>query len=173
MIAAPTYTTYPGTDLRLFRCEPLSANLSTVSCAQRHRDAQTATGDALARLVICRSCVNGAAHAGVSLIHYSWLYGSAVCSRCGHGTTRMVRHQVCVSCYTREREVIVGKNAQGKRTIHLRRVVRVDLHYRVDGAPRRHRLRHATGRIEAMAHVLRNTAGEVMFFWHQAGTVPQ
>ena len=109
------YSSFEGTSRKFFRCTRLSATLSTNSCAQRHRDAQTATGDTLDRLTDCRSCQIGAHHAGVELIHYSWLYGSQICPRCGHGTTRMIHGRRCISCYNREREFIAGRNAKGTK----------------------------------------------------------
>ena len=165
------YTTYPGTDLRLFRCDRLSATLSTDACAQRHRDAQSATGDHLDRLIDCRSCPIGAAHAGTTLIHYSWLYGSEICPRCGKGTTRMIHGRRCISCYNREREVLSGQNGKRRKPIYLRPVAPIELHYITDGEPRRIQLAQATGLVEAMAHVLRTTPGDIVFHRHRPNAV--
>jgi hypothetical protein len=167
MNSAPviTYTTYPGTDLRMFRCAKLSATISTTSCASRHLEAQRASDDELDRLLPCRSCGIGASHAGVSLIHYSRLYGTEICPRCGKGTTRMIRERECVSCYNRAREVISGRNAKGNAPSVLRPVFPIEVRYLVDGAPHRYAAPHATGRIELIAHLLRTTAGLLVFHW--------
>jgi hypothetical protein len=175
-VADITYSTYPGTDLRLFRCVTMSATISTAACAQRHRDAQTVGDEDPGRLLPCRGCSIGAAHAGVRLIHYSWNYGTEICPRCGRGTTRMIGHRVCVSCYNRAREFLSGKNAKGRAPMFLRSVFPINLHYTVDDKPARIRLKRATGCVEVMLHILRTTPGQISFHWHatpQAGDRPR
>lgn len=153
----------PG--MKFFRCGPLRASMSMQGCASRWREAQLASGEAADRLVSCRGCAIGAAHAGFQPVRYSPHYGASICPRCGKGTTRMIGGRVCVSCYNRAREMRAGKNARGNRPIELLQspLRTVEIRLEVDASARRMRDRETSSMTETMLQVLRTTKGEIAF----------
>jgi hypothetical protein len=74
-----------------------------------------AKGEDAERLARCRTCSIGARHAGEQVVEYSSLYQTPICPRCRRGATRMIGDQLCVSCYNREREWAIDRNAKGTR----------------------------------------------------------
>ena len=104
----------PG--VRYFRCAPMSATIAVDACAANWRASH---GDSAERLHKCRVCPVGAVHAGDTMASLSPLRGSKVCSRCGTGTTRLVHAWLCVSCYNREREWTIQRNAKGQRPTRM------------------------------------------------------
>lgn len=102
--------------------------MSTTSCAQNY--AKAPRSSCLGRLQSCIGCSIGATHAPDSvetrLSHSTATLQSTktFCTRCRRGgerntnkligRLRLVRNgTICVSCYNREREVKIGKNAKG------------------------------------------------------------
>ena len=156
-----TYRSFPGLDRRFFRCVAHEAALSVEACAGMHVEAQTATGDRADRLVAFRPCPIGAAHAHRPLVHYSPLYGSLICPRCGKGTTRMILWRKCVNCYNRQRELLAGRNAKGAAPSQMLPLVAVEVSYTVDGNARRYHSQRATGRAEVMAPASYGARAEV------------
>lgn len=47
----------------------------------------------------------------------SQLRGQEICSRCHRVGMRLVGGDICVSCWNRQREVIIGKNARGRKPL--------------------------------------------------------
>jgi hypothetical protein len=43
----------------------------------------------------------------------SQFFGRVFCCRCERGAVRLIHGSVCISCYNREREIRIGKNARG------------------------------------------------------------
>jgi hypothetical protein len=107
------YFAVDGAEGDYFECGPYRARLSTTACAKRWRGAQVAMDAAAERLEKCRSCAIGAAHAGQRQIYRSPIYAASICRRCGNGTTRMIRGELCISCYNRQREFKVGRDRKG------------------------------------------------------------
>lgn len=99
-------------DVQMFRCDKRRACLRVESCAEMWRGANYQR-DAPERLDLCKNCPLGAEHAGVKEVSLSPLRGVSICARCEQGATRLVRRHLCVSCYNREREYLIGKNARG------------------------------------------------------------
>ncbi len=97
--------------MQLFQCPriPGKLNLSDVSCANQHKAAQTKEWKF--RLPYCVECPIGAKNAGVEV--GAPFQKKMVCVRCGAGAGRMVMGRFCMSCYNREREWRIGKNAKG------------------------------------------------------------
>jgi len=97
--------------MQLFQCPkiPGKLTLSEVSCANQHKAAQTK--DWRYRLPHCIDCPIGAKNAGVEV--GAPFQTKMVCVRCGSGSGRMVMGRLCMSCYNREREWRIGKNAKG------------------------------------------------------------
>ncbi|WP_050577318.1 hypothetical protein [Pseudomonas cremoricolorata] len=127
-----------------FRCDKLSATMSTTDCASRH--AQATAGDE--RMLACRFCPIGAVHAGKDDPLQAASASAKVrivgrpdnedrCTRCGRGGLRLIHSggEICVSCWNRQREWRIGKNAKGTapKTFTPLRTRRVGLI--VDGEP--------------------------------------
>lgn len=133
----PIYFTVAGAEaLSFFRCEPHKATVSTKGCAGRWSEAQRLASSKPVRHVVgddlgmadlapqprydaCRSCPLGAAHAGASHVKHSRFFQAAICSRCRRGSTRMIGGRFCPSCYNRNRELKVGRNARGNAPSEL------------------------------------------------------
>jgi hypothetical protein len=158
------YFEYPGCDLPFFRCTPYRASLSTSACAGRWRAARDAKGAQADRFEKCRGCPIGAAHAGEAVITYSAYYDTSICPRCGIGGSRMIRGELCVSCYNRQRELLVGKNAKGTAPVKAARLQPHRIRVAVDGATVSDHVRPlAADTDEVMVSILRRTPGHVMF----------
>lgn len=104
------YKDVPG---RYFVCPSGYGTLSDKACARNFSEATSAKSRAIRRMELCDGCETGAAHAGVTEIEVRRDAG-LVCARCEKPATRLIRGSVCVSCYNREREVLIGKNAKGQ-----------------------------------------------------------
>lgn len=170
------YSTVPGTDLAMFRCNDHQATISTRGCASRWERAQKGTGrgsrEALVDLLensrdgnygravaafnldACGRCPIGAAHAGRQAVHYASAYASDRCPRCGFATERMIGDRICVGCYNREREMRAGRNGRGNRPARLPGLVELQLRVTVDGR-RQRPVRH----LVAADHVARVKTG--------------
>lgn len=97
-------------DKTYFKCERLRCTLSTVACADIWREANH---DNVERRASCKCCPIGAGHAGEDNANMSALKGVLICARCHRMAQRLIHGHRCVSCYNRERELRVGKNAKG------------------------------------------------------------
>lgn len=103
-------------DKPMFRCERRNATLQVGSCAAIWK---TANGKHGAECnAICRTCPLGALHAGEGDAVMSQLRGVEICARCHRVGMRLIGGDLCVSCWNRQREVIVGKNARGKKPLN-------------------------------------------------------
>lgn len=111
------YFRIDGAPGEYFRCEKLMARLSVESCAQQYRRAKGGYS-------ACTRCPIGAAHAGEELVVG---LPSRLCLRCGGSDKRLIRGVVCISCYNRERELRLGRNAKGSFPAHARRVREADV----------------------------------------------
>jgi hypothetical protein len=107
------YFTYPELpDRPMFECAALRATLQVERCAGMWTEANGKNPPE--RLAKCRNCPIGALHAGEVEFDVSVLRGTGICSRCHRGGMRLIGGDICVSCWNRAREVIVGRNAKGK-----------------------------------------------------------
>jgi hypothetical protein len=108
------YSRVPGFDQDLFRCTAWRSTLSVPACGKRWKEAQSAKLERGEELRLCRDCHLGAAHAGEKFIHRAENYQGNVCPRCRRGTMRrLIGQRTCITCYNRENEWRVGKNAKG------------------------------------------------------------
>lgn len=112
---------------RYFRCLPLASTLSTDACARNWRASLEQLDGG--RLYRCMTCPVGAVHAGETAASLSPLRGAKLCARCQTGSTRIISGWLCVSCYNREREFVLQRNARGKPPVGMaplhRRALRV------------------------------------------------
>ena len=102
---------------RFFRCEPLKATLGVKSCAGMWKQANHGQSE---RLYQCKRCPVGAEHAGDKSASTSTLKGSMTCSRCHRGAIRLIEKWLCVSCWNRQREAVIGRNAKGQPPTKMR-----------------------------------------------------
>lgn len=122
-------------DKQYFRCEKLHATLSTDACEANWRRANSDPDS----VSCCRRCPVGALHSGEVATSLSPFRGSKICARCHRVSTRLVGKHLCVSCWNREREIRIGRNAKGTvpsklYPLNARRIVVVE---DVDGGTRR------------------------------------
>lgn len=166
--------------LKMFRCEAMRATLSTSACAanwkaahaqqepvklapgQQPRESHALAGE---RLWKCKTCPIGALHAGQEHASLSSLKGSLICGRCHRGAMRLVGAHLCVSCWNRERELIVGRNGKGRAPVKL-----VDIHARqllvFENGERKVVRRARTASFEELyVMALRDSHSRVTFSW--------
>lgn len=95
---------FPGANFFVFDCQALHASLSREACADNWRNT---------RCLACNGCPIGAEHAGEkpTLPRPS----RAPCIRCGRTDQRLLHKSLCISCWNRSREVLIGQNAKGER----------------------------------------------------------
>jgi len=106
--------------LELFTCPkyPGELRLTSRACAQSWRKAlHPVPGEPAA---ICHGCTIGAEYAGESVAACRTDDGlNQLCVRCTRYASRFVFGVVCVSCYNREREIAINRNARGKPPVRL------------------------------------------------------
>lgn len=147
-------------DKPMFRCERRQATLQVQSCAGMWTQANGKA--APERLDQCKNCPLGAKHAGVGEISLSPLRGMSICARCHQGTTRLVRKHLCVSCYNREREYLIGRNAKGSAPKLHPPLHHLEIQYQAGDAIQRLVL-HAVSSEELVIAALRDTSKQVTF----------
>lgn len=104
---------------KYFVCKLLRATLSTTACAAKFRKAKE-KGSAS----VCAHCSTGADHAGEKV---KPIVSDRLCCRCGRTDLRLVGGTICVGCYNRERELLVGRNAKGRPPMHAAPVFQMDV----------------------------------------------
>jgi hypothetical protein len=114
----------------LFRCDRLRADISQATCTANYARATTGSG-----CISCRGCPIGKANQApqppqskprgrrnIDDCFNGTLRKNISCIRCGKdnysagrllGRMRIVRGEICVSCFNREAEVIAGRNSKG------------------------------------------------------------
>lgn len=118
----------PG--LRLFRCEQYATTMSTDACARRFNESKRAIADdgddeRFVSFHHCGRCKIGACHAGAEPVQ-PLVVGSMTCARCHQSGSRLIRGNICVPCYNRERELALGTNSKGTAPRPVDRFWRVD-----------------------------------------------
>lgn len=95
---------------------PGALRLSTASCARSYKAGKSAEPWETAHH--CLGCEIGARHAGEKIIVVP--PPRHVCVRCGTHSRRLVGKLVCISCFNRQREYIIGANARGSAILAYR-----------------------------------------------------
>lgn len=148
------YFEIPGVPGRYFRCPCGMGELSTRACGDSHRRSHRP---------VCRACAVGALHAGVrASVEASRLQGVLFCPRCERHTGRLVKG-VCLSCYNREREWVVGKNRKGNAPSQARRVFSASLATFQGGRVETRRVDRVCALGEAVLVILAQSGGPVLF----------
>lgn len=99
----------------LMRCERRACSLTVTSCAASWNAAQRRRPEPWEGLWHCRSCPIGAANAGKPTTINAADDLQAICPRCARHAFRLIKGRLCVSCYNREREARIGRNAKGSK----------------------------------------------------------
>lgn len=159
------YRTIEGApaDRLYFVCRPLVATLSTDACADNWRRAQDSDDGSLWR---CRNCVVGAEHAGETAANLWYGRGQLICSRCHRGVARLIYDEWCVSCYNRQREYLVGRNARGAFPSRMRPLAKRVMRIMAGGHPAEVRRPLSADTAELIVSVLRDSREKIVFhFW--------
>lgn len=143
-----------------FRCVKLSATLSVSSCATMWRQANH---DNVERLNRCKTCPVGAVHAGETAASMSPFMGQCICARCQTRAPRLIGKHLCVSCYNRQREYIIGKNSKGSAPAKMRPLARRTVRYFAADEMRTLTMDHTADTTELMVAVLRDQKKRVVF----------
>ncbi|MBB5456768.1 hypothetical protein [Paraburkholderia sp. Cpub6] len=151
----------PGT--QHFHCDRLRATLSTDACGHRWKIAGEAPTDT--RWLICKNCPVGAHHAGEVNANPSQLRAAKLCARCHLTTTRLINKYLCVSCYNRQREQIIGANAKGTKPVKLPPLRRRSISFLTDGTPKTRTVERSVDALELIVAVIRDEPHSVQFGW--------
>lgn len=143
-----------------FRCEKLSATLSVASCADMWRKANHENVERLNR---CKTCPIGAVHAGETAASMSPFMGQCICARCQRVSGRLIGKHLCVSCYNRNREYLIGRNSKGSNPVKMRPLARRTVRFIMGGTPCTLTLDHTADTEEMVVAVLRDQKKRVQF----------
>lgn len=166
---ALNYRTLEGVPGQYFDCPHGMGMLSVKACAAAYCDAMSPSGLKEGRRASCRSCPVGAMHAGVSPVEQSLsrFLGSGTCSRCHGDARRLIRGSICVSCYNREREVLLDRNAKGGKPIHGKPIYSLTVSINIENGQQAQvrRMDKVTSRQEAFLSILRCESRGVSLGW--------
>lgn len=108
-------TTSPMVMPELVECSRRKMRLTEPSCVRFWQSANPVAPPPWEGRASCHVCPQGAARAGVNLDPMADARRrlAPVCPRCANVSDRLINNRVCVSCYNRERELLIGRNAKG------------------------------------------------------------
>lgn len=115
-------TGYHG--IELVECERYRMQLTPQSCASNWLAVEGKPMHTLTRLQQCSGCPVGAKRAGKDNTPAPL---PRFCCRCLRLSPRLIGKRLCASCYNRERELKIGKNARGTAPIHATPVFPVSI----------------------------------------------
>lgn len=150
-------------DKPMFRCDRMSATLQVSNCARMWEEANRKKPASQCNTSQCKGCSIGAEHAGISNVSKSQLSGKPICARCHRVGLRMVGHHVCVSCWNREREWIIGRNRRGVPPKHHPPLYQATIRYVSDGAVKTLTKPHVASMLELIVSCVRDNAKQVTF----------
>lgn len=138
----PKYFTRPECpDRTFFVCDSLRGEVSVEWCAKTWADVNNGArskrwGSECQTISdrTCRRCPLGAQHAGVEFVPSAVVIDSKVCPRCRRPAERLIHGRLCVSCYNRDRERKIGRNAKGAKPKYLPCVHQLEVLARVKDA---------------------------------------
>lgn len=154
-------------DKPMFRCERRNATLQVASCASMWKAANSKNNAECN--MSCRTCPIGATHAGEGDAHMSHLRGVEICSRCHRVGMRLVSGDICVSCWNRAREVIIGKNARGRKPVNHPAIVPHEITVMTGKKLVTIKRSHAVCTEELIVSALRDSLRQVYFGYHSNG----
>lgn len=148
-----------------FQCDRMRARLSTASCASMWRQADEINDGTHHN---CRLCPIGAVHAGEVAASMSPLKGSTMCARCHRTDGRLIGRMLCVSCYNRQREALLGRNAKGTAPIKIGQLEKRSIRYLHGDDIRTMALPHTVDMDELIVAALRDSKKTVVFAFNPA-----
>ena len=155
----------PG--MQHFSCERMRATLSVQACADNWRRGHY-DGDLSRQL--CKGCEIGAMHAGEAGASRSPLLSTRICGRCHSTGMRLIHKHLCVSCYNRDREVRLGRNAKGSPPVKWHALARRTITYQLsDGTVAERTLDRTADMEELIVAVLRDERKAVRFGFRGKG----
>jgi len=158
-------------DLRgqYFDCPFGFATLTTQACAKSYKLAMSSRGLRKGLRIVCKACPVGAMHAGTpkAEVSESRFLGCGFCSRCQSDARRLIRGSICVSCYNRERELLIGKNAKGGKPIFARPISSISIAFTVgeDARVIVRRMDKVSSYLEAIISIQRTQPKQVVYGW--------
>ena len=160
--------------MELFRCSPLSATLSPMGCARLFAKFQNLSPKPWEHSAPCRGCSIGASNAlelaivaisrAVTQFQDVQTRLAPVCPRCVRAEYRIILNcGLCVSCYNRAREVLVGRDRKGRVPVRLKaRIFATTLSVRdVGGDWRAVSFPAVSSEIEAAIRILKTSVAPV------------
>ncbi|SAK98445.1 hypothetical protein AWB80_07521 [Caballeronia pedi] len=145
---------------KFFRCDRYNANLSTETCADNWR---AGNHEGIESRLRCKVCPLGALHAGETAASMSPLKGMLICGRCHTGAARLIAKHLCVSCYNRQREYVIGRNAKGTRPTKLAPLDARRIRYMSGNSPKILALNLSVDTEELIITALRDSKDKVRF----------
>ena len=121
------YFSIDGAPGRYFSCPAGMGTLSDKACGDSYKLSWLPESIACSRRFKCRDCNVGRVHAGEAVKKSSQFFSKVFCCRCERSANRLIHGSVCISCYNRERELKIGKNARGTVPIGLKPLYPVTL----------------------------------------------
>lgn len=146
----------------MFHCDRRNATLQVDSCKAIW---QAANGK-LPGNAACRACPVGAKHAGEGEVSISKLRGTEICARCHRVGIRLIGGDICVSCWNRQRELIIGKNRRGREPKNHPPVAARKISFMVGDKRVTIARTHAITTSELMVSALRDSPRQVFFGFH-------
>ena len=161
MVEYVEFAELPG--VKHFHCSRYNATLSTESCAGNWREGNHLLSEKRMR---CRVCPIGAVHAGETAASMSPLKGSLICGRCHIGATRLIGKHLCISCYNRQREYLIGRNAKGSRPVKLAPLEPRRIRYMAGSTVKTLYMPLSVDTEELVVAALRDSRERVTFAWN-------
>jgi hypothetical protein len=146
----------------MFRCDSMRASIQVASCSSNWLSAN-AKGEPPERLFNCHRCPVGAMHAGRPQTAVGAFKGTHTCARCQRTDLRLIRAQICIGCYNREREYIKGANAKGKFPTQHPTLAARTIRFLSDQAIAVLKRPHTISTDELVIEALRDSLGRVIF----------
>jgi len=159
------YFAMDGCPGQFFRCDKLSATLKTETCALKWRESQRSQGHhgGEQRSHGCMRCHIGAMHAGETQASTSAIMGRPLCSRCHRSATRLVAKAICVSCYNRQREWVIGRNAKGTKPVKQKPLYHIRLPHLSGDKLTVARAEYVESTAEMIIRILKSSRQQVTF----------
>jgi hypothetical protein len=168
-----TYRSIDGVPGQYFDCPSGMGCLSANACGRAYSEAMSPVGLKEGRRITCRACPVGAQHAGVptEAASVSRFVGSSCCSRCHGDARRLIRGSICVSCFNREREYLIGKNAKGGKPIHAKTIGSEVITCLIGSSVQVRKMDKVASPMECVLSVLRSESRTVFFSWVGASPI--
>jgi hypothetical protein len=119
--------------LDMMRCDRQNMTLTRGGCTRLWLSTRVTRPDPWEGRRHCLTCPVGAANAGRPMAQMDETTEALrlICPRCTRVAMRLINGRLCVSCYNREREALIGKNAKGGRpmicdVLHTERLAVID-----------------------------------------------